>query len=316
MSKDRVQRLIQVIKKIPLFDGLSPSQVQAVLGACTPKRLEADEVLCAAGTPGDELFILLTGEAGVYADDGTEVASIHPVATIGEMSIATKQMRTSTIRAKEACNLLLIKRLALDMALKTDADAQAKILRSVVEILAARMEKDTARRREDMAAKLELQQEVQALQKRADLALGILARKAAIPLDAARALLDQEAGAEDTERRVLVVDDEDHVRKMLTKVLGHYDVVAVGSGAEAIETAMESRPDLVITDIRMPGMDGFALLEKLREFHPDLPVLALSGYVKDEDIREYDFDGFVAKPMDLEQFRRTVASALAGTTGF
>ena len=50
MSKDRVQRLIQVIKKIPLFDGLSPTQVQTVLGACTPKRLEAGEVLCAAGT--------------------------------------------------------------------------------------------------------------------------------------------------------------------------------------------------------------------------------------------------------------------------
>ncbi|HCL28582.1 MAG TPA: hypothetical protein DIC52_09120, partial [Candidatus Latescibacteria bacterium] len=56
---------------------------------------------------------------------------------------------------------------------------------------------------------------------------------------------------------------------MLLKILGNYDVVAVGSGAEAIETAMESKPDLVITDIRMPEMDGYALLGKLREFHPD-----------------------------------------------
>lgn len=58
---------------------------------------------------------------------------------------------------------------------------------------------------------------------------------------------------------------------MLLKILGNYDVVAVGSGAEAIETAMESKPDLVITDIRMPEMDGYALLGKLREFHPDMP---------------------------------------------
>ena len=77
---------------------------------------------------------------------------------------------------------------------------------------------------------------------------------------------------------------------------------------------MESRPDLVITDIRMPDMDGYALLKKLREFHPDLPILALSGYVKDEDVQEYDFDGFEAKPMDMEQFKSIVASALVGTS--
>ena len=71
---------------------------------------------------------------------------------------------------------------------------------------------------------------------------------------------------------------------MLLKILGNYDVVAVGSGAEAIETAMESKPDLVITDIRMPAMDGYALLGKLREFHPDLPVIAYTGYAKEEDI--------------------------------
>ena len=42
---------------------------------------------------------------------------------------------------------------------------------------------------------------------------------------------------------------------------------------------METKPDLVITDIKMPDMDGYTLLTKLRECHPNLPVLALSGYV-------------------------------------
>ena len=74
---------------------------------------------------------------------------------------------------------------------------------------------------------------------------------------------------------------------------------------------METKPDLVITDIRMPDMDGYTLLMKLREFHPDLPVLALSGFVRDDDIKEYDFDGFVAKPMQAEEFKSTVAAALA-----
>lgn len=89
-----------------------------------------------------------------------------------------------------------------------------------------------------------------------------------MPLSDVRALLEAELDAKDTERRVLGVDDEDHVRKMLLKILGNYDVVAVGSGADAIETAMESKPDLVITDIRMPEMDGYALLGKLRVVSP------------------------------------------------
>ena len=312
MGKYSVQRLIQVINKIPLFGSLGPSQVQAVLGACSPKRFEEGDVLCAAGTPGDELFILLTGEAGVYSEDGTEVADISPIATIGEMSIATRQIRTSTIKDKQVSNVLSIKRVALDVALKNDTEAQARILRNVVEIMAKRMEVDIGRRRPDMTEKLQQQEVVEQSQRRVDLALGIIARKSGISLTEARRLLDAELEASDTERRVLVVDDQDHVRKMLTKLLGRYDVVAVGSGAEAIETAMESKPDLVITDIKMPDMDGYALLGKLREFHPDLPVLALSGIVKDDDVREYDFDGFLSKPMDMGQFKSIVASALVG----
>lgn len=314
MGKDRVQRLIQVINKIPLFGSLGPTQVQAVLGACSPKRFEEGDVLCAAGTPGDELFILLTGQAGVYAEDGTEVADISPIATIGEMSIATRQLRTSTIRAKQVSNALSLKRVALDVALKNDTEAQAKILRNVVEILAKRMDVDTGRRRQDMMEKVRQQDAMTQSQHRVDLALGILARQTGISLTEARHLLEAELNASDADRRVLVVDDEDHVREMLTKLLGHYDVIAVGSGAEAIETAMESKPDLVITDIKMPGMDGYALLGKLREFHPDLPVLALSGIVKDEDIREYDFNGFLSKPMDMGQFKSIVASALVGAS--
>lgn len=82
-------------------------------------------------------------------------------------------------------------------------------------------------------------------------------------------------------------------------------------GAEAIETAMESRPDLVITDIRMPNMDGTALLRNIRRALPNLPIIALSGYVDPEDVEEYDFDGFVHKPFQLEELRSAVDTAAA-----
>ncbi|SVC56383.1 uncharacterized protein METZ01_LOCUS309237, partial [marine metagenome] len=127
LSNERVNKLIQVIRKISLFDGLGPTQIQKVLAACGPRRLEEGEVVCVANTPGDEMYILLSGEAVVYAPDDSEIARIQPVATIGALSIVTKQPRTSAVKATQASNVLVFKKLALDMALKTDADAQAKI---------------------------------------------------------------------------------------------------------------------------------------------------------------------------------------------
>ena len=268
--------------------------------------LEEGEVVCVANTPGDEMFILLSGEAVVHAPDDSEIARIQPVATIGELSIVTKQPRTSAVKATQASNVLVFKKLALDMALKTDADAQAKILRNVVEILAGKMNDDTERMREYQKELLITQDAVSQLQKRVDRALSLLAKETGTDMDTAKARIDEQLSSS-SDRRVLVVDDEESVRRLLCDILAEYDVVVAKDGAEALET----KPDLVITDIKMPDMDGYTLLTKLREFHPNLPVLALSGYVQDSDIREYDFDGFVAKPIQADEFKNTVASALA-----
>ena len=66
----------------------------------------------------------------------------------------------------------------------------------------------------------------------------------------------------------------------------------------------------MITDICMPGMDGYALVKELKERHPDTPVLAISGFVSVEDVNEYGFDGFVEKPMNLREFRDLVDDVL------
>jgi len=247
------------------------------------------------------MYILLSGEAVVYAPDDSEIARIQPVATIGELSIVTKQPRTSAVKATKASNVLLFKKLALDMALKTDADAQAKILRNVVEILAGKMNDDTERMREYQKELLITQDAVSQLQKRVDLALSLLAKETGTDMDTAKARI-----AEQLSLSMMRNPYDDFF-----DILAGYDVVVAKDGAEALETAMETKPDLVITDIKMPDMDGYTLLTKLREFHPNLPVLALSGYVQDSDIREYDFGGFVAKPIQADEFKNIVASALA-----
>ena len=69
-----------------------------------------------------------------------------------------------------------------------------------------------------------------------------------------------------------------------------------------MEEIGDDPPDLVITDIRMPGMDGYELVRKLKERSPETSVLAISGYVSDADIVDYEFDAFLEKPMNPKEF--------------
>ncbi len=89
------------------------------------------------------------------------------------------------------------------------------------------------------------------------------------------------------------------------------DTSEARDGEEALEEIGDDPPDLVITDIRMPGMDGYELVRKLKERSPETPVLAISGYVSDADIVDYEFDAFLEKPMNLKEFRDFVDVALA-----
>jgi CheY-like chemotaxis protein len=72
-----------------------------------------------------------------------------------------------------------------------------------------------------------------------------------------------------------------------------------------------AKPDLVITDIRMPNMDGFELAKEIGEKYPDLPVIALSGMIASEDIVGHNFSGFIDKPMRIEGFREAIEEALS-----
>jgi len=118
------------------------------------------------------------------------------------------------VKATQASNALVFKKLALDMALKTDADAQAKILRNVVEILAGKMNDDTERMREYQKELLITQDAVSQLQKRVDLALSLLAKETGTDMDTAKARIAEQLSSS-SDRRVLVVDDEESVRRLL-----------------------------------------------------------------------------------------------------
>ena len=115
-------------------------------------------------------------------------------------------------------------------------------------------------------------------------------------------------------RRVLVIDDDEDVINGLKLALqsdGH-DVAVAYDGAQGLETARALKPDLVLCDIRMPGMDGYDLARAFRA-DPELRgvlLVALTGYAQPVDrdtAREAGFDEHLAKPADMAQIRSLLA---------
>ncbi len=84
--------------------------------------------------------------------------------------------------------------------------------------------------------------------------------------------------------RILVVDDDPSMRQFLSIMLSKegYDVVTVSTGQEAIERVRAEAVDVVITDIKMPGMDGIAVLESLKKADPSLPVVIMTAYASQQ----------------------------------
>ncbi len=118
--------------------------------------------------------------------------------------------------------------------------------------------------------------------------------------------------------RILVVDDEEVIRSYAGAVLRRSgaEVRCVGSAADAIATIGQWKPDVIVTDIGMPGRDGYELLLDIRASGDGIaaaPVIALTAHARDEDrerVAQAGFAAFVAKPVDPEVLRRTVAEVL------
>ncbi len=107
-------------------------------------------------------------------------------------------------------------------------------------------------------------------------------------------------------RKVLIVDDDDLVRETLRFVLEDegYDVTAVGNGFDALYQLQNGNYDIVLSDIFMPGMNGFDLLRQIREKAPDVPVILITGYGNIEMAREALKQGatdFITKPYNIQE---------------
>ena len=114
---------------------------------------------------------------------------------------------------------------------------------------------------------------------------------------------------------ILIVDDEKSIRESLTGILQDegFTPTSVDNGEKAIEKIIEDKPDLILLDIWMPGMDGLETLTKIRDIYPDQLVVMMSGHgtietaVRSTKLGAYDF---IEKPLSLEKVLLCIQNAV------
>ncbi len=119
----------------------------------------------------------------------------------------------------------------------------------------------------------------------------------------------------DARTKILVVDDDEVVRLSHLRSLAgaRYNVEAVWNGTEALQ-AMEQEPfDVILLDLRMPGMDGIAVLKAIKDRWPESEVVVITGYPSLETVREalrLGAHDYLAKPVGPDELIKAANSAL------
>ena len=117
-----------------------------------------------------------------------------------------------------------------------------------------------------------------------------------------------------TSRNVLVVDDDRRVRQSLESLLisAGFDVRLFGSGTEVLQSGALDAAGCLITDVRMPGIDGWELQRRTRSAHPLLPLIFVTAHQHEDVFRRAISGGafaFLYKPFDGEELLRIVEAA-------
>ncbi len=121
-------------------------------------------------------------------------------------------------------------------------------------------------------------------------------------------------------KKILVIDDEGLITKTIGSLLKRegYEVGISNSGQQAVTLIEKSAFDLIISDLRMPGMDGLETAEKIRaelkqKNKPTIPVVFITGYAEgDLPIRAQQLGKVIYKPFDMQDFLKTIRSAISG----
>jgi CRP-like cAMP-binding protein len=141
-------KLIQFIKKIPIFSKLRDVQAAAILSRCSKIILDEKEILCSQGDNSNSMYILLQGELVVKLKDSTVVTKITPVSSIGEMGVFTGEPRSATVEVTDRSSLLCLKKSDIDALIEKDSKFGVSIMQKVIEVLSERICDDNDRIRQ------------------------------------------------------------------------------------------------------------------------------------------------------------------------
>jgi CheY-like chemotaxis protein len=122
-----------------------------------------------------------------------------------------------------------------------------------------------------------------------------------------------------TSKRVLIVDDEERIRevvRMCLVKLARWEVMAAGSGEEALQTAIAEQPDVILLDVSMPGMNGIETLQQLQSSPQtaSIPVIFLTAKVQPVEQLQYKqlgVAGLIVKPFDPIQISKEISQLLS-----
>jgi DNA-binding NtrC family response regulator len=118
-----------------------------------------------------------------------------------------------------------------------------------------------------------------------------------------------------TRTKVLLVDDEVEFASALAERLQmrNYDVRTASNGLEAMALFHESPPDVVLLDLRIPGMDGLEILSNIKKFDPSIEVLMLTGHGDRESVQKGMQTGaleYIMKPIDIDELTSKINRAM------
>jgi DNA-binding response OmpR family regulator len=110
-------------------------------------------------------------------------------------------------------------------------------------------------------------------------------------------------------KNILVIDDEQNINFLYKKELeeDNYQVLVAATGEEAMKMLNKQIPDLIILDIKMPGMDGIEVMSKIKGTKIDIPIILCSAYGQyKQDFRVWSSDAYVVKSTDLRELKLTI----------
>jgi len=118
-------------------------------------------------------------------------------------------------------------------------------------------------------------------------------------------------------KKLLIVDDQAGIRILLTEVFGAegYETFQAANGKDALAIVREHSPDLVLLDMKIPGMDGLEILKQIKEIDRDIKVIMMTAYGELDIIRQATELGALmnfTKPFDIDELRLAVNAQLIG----